>query len=578
MTTKAFHNKTNQNQQRRNAALYYSAVDFRTNGDKLMGRHAASESFLFGFAKHSNQKDFYCYAQNKKQFDDFKERLTSFTSPNTPEFHWISPGNLPRLQEVGCLFVPDPSIARSSWLRRYLPQRSYSLCGITHTISSDSSMDLLSDIFTSPIQPWDALICTSKAVRSSVDHLLESWREYYSSRFGVAIATPQFELPVIPLGIHTQDFTYSDDDKARIKKKWHIELNIPEDAIIVLFVGRLSFHAKAHPGVMYQALERATNASGKRVALVQAGWFANDYIADALKQSAQTLSPSVQHVFVDGRKEDVRKEIWAMADIFTSLSDNIQETFGLTPVEAMAAGLPVVITDWNGYRDSVTHGEEGFLIPTIAPAPGIGKDFAYRYVHGVDNYDLYIGNTTHVVSVDINACSEALTRLLENPILRQEMGNRGKRRTQSMFDWKHIIKRYQELWEELADIRSSQDEVCIVSPSGIVNPGRQDPFSLFKSYPTTTLQSTDVIKLLQVPALEQYKNLRALTIHNFGWVPSEELSVKILDLLTRFNAQPFQELLNHLPEAYHTRAHHTVLWFAKMGLVSIGSHNKRSNF
>ena len=43
-------------------------------------------------------------------------------------------------------------------------------------------------------------------------------------------------------------------------------------------------------------------------------------------------------------------ELWAAADVFLSLVDNIQETFGITPLEAMAAGLPVVASDWDGYR------------------------------------------------------------------------------------------------------------------------------------------------------------------------------------------------------------------------------------
>ena len=43
------------------------------------------------------------------------------------------------------------------------------------------------------------------------------------------------------------------------------QLNIHPDDIVILFVGRLSFHAKAHPLVMYQALERAATATGRQL-------------------------------------------------------------------------------------------------------------------------------------------------------------------------------------------------------------------------------------------------------------------------------------------------------------------------
>ena len=59
---------------------------------------------------------------------------------------------------------------------------------------------------------------------------------------------------------------------------------------------------------------------------------------------------------------------WAAADLFLSLVDNPQETFGLAPVEAMAAGVPVVVSDWDGYRYTVSDGVEGFRVPTLAPA------------------------------------------------------------------------------------------------------------------------------------------------------------------------------------------------------------------
>ena len=85
---------------------------------------------------------------------------------------------------------------------------------------------------------------------------------------------------------------------------------------------------------------------------------------------------------VDGRDPVVRKQAWSAADFFTSLSDNIQETFGLTPVEAMAAGLPIVITDWNGYRDTLEDGIQGIAIPTVSPPSGSGEDIAAKYRSG----------------------------------------------------------------------------------------------------------------------------------------------------------------------------------------------------
>ncbi|CAO0821436.1 hypothetical protein DFAR_2330023 [Desulfarculales bacterium] len=55
-------------------------------------------------------------------------------------------------------------------------------------------------------------------------------------------------------------------------------------------------------------------------------------------------------------------------DIFVSPSDNLQETFGLAIIEAMAAGLPVVASDFSGYRDLVAEGRTGFLIPSLGSA------------------------------------------------------------------------------------------------------------------------------------------------------------------------------------------------------------------
>jgi N-acyl-D-aspartate/D-glutamate deacylase len=107
------------------------------------------------------------------------------------------------------------------------------------------------------------------------------------------------------------------------------------DALVVLYVGRLAFHAKAHPDAMHVGLEMAARRSGKTLVLVQAGWFASDAVREAYEAGAAAAAPSVRTLFVDGQDADVRRRGWAAADMFISLSDNVQETFGLTPVEAI---------------------------------------------------------------------------------------------------------------------------------------------------------------------------------------------------------------------------------------------------
>ena len=114
----------------------------------------------------------------------------------------------------------------------------------------------------------------------------------------------------------------------------------------------------------------ATNDAGRRagssagtkpVHLVHAGWFpGGDEDRKRYQEAANQLAGTMHCHFVDGNDPAVVGACWAAADVFLSLVDNIQETFRLTPIEAMAAGLPVVVSDWDGYRYTVRDGETGF--------------------------------------------------------------------------------------------------------------------------------------------------------------------------------------------------------------------------
>jgi len=111
----------------------------------------------------------------------------------------------------------------------------------------------------------------------------------------------------------------------------------------------------------------------------------------------------------------------------------------------MAAGLPVVVTDWDGYKDTARHGVDGSRISTCMPQAGLATDLALRHALEVDTYDMYCGHTCSLVSVDIEATAQAFVQLFESAELRQQMGQAGKQRAQQLYDWRAIIAQHEAL-------------------------------------------------------------------------------------------------------------------------------------
>ena len=188
---------------------------------------------------------------------------------------------------------------------------------------------------------------------------------------------------------------------------------------------------------------------------VQAGWAATPEVEQAFKVDAEKLCPSVRVLFVDGRDAAIRNQAWASADVFTSLSDNVQETFGLTPVEAMAAGLPVVVSDWNGYKETVRHGVDGYRVPTLTMAPGMGQGLADRLDMGTTNYQTYLRHRGTIDGGERRRGDGSLYQAGGDTGLRRAMGDAGRTNAITNFDWAVILPRYISLWEELAERRRS---------------------------------------------------------------------------------------------------------------------------
>lgn len=544
-------------------AIYYHPEAYTTGGPRLMGRNAAGESFLRGFLSYSQGSELWAQVQRLEHAQHFAQTARVFG--RSERVNAVDKNSLAALSQAGVVYCPGPGIGEHAWSRAGYGHGSWSLCGITHTTSSAGAMDSLAELITAPVQTWDAVICTSAAVKDNVTCLLQAQVDYLKDRLGITqLKLPQ--LPVIPLGIHTQDFAYTDEQKVLARSS----LGVDSDTLVVLFMGRLSFHAKAHPLAMYQALEAAAQATGKKVMLVECGWHANEHIAKAYADAAQLACPSVKVITLDGRKAEDRQTAWAGADVFCSLSDNIQETFGIVPIEAMAAGMPVVVADWDGYKDTVRDGIDGFRIPTLMPGAGLGGDLALRHALEVDTYDMYCGHTCSLVAVDVAATVDAFKRLFLSVELRRQMGEAGRQRAREIYDWAAIIPQYEALWAQLTDIREVQGKD--LKPLAHPWPSRMDPFHAFASYPTQTLTPQTVLGLVDGDvdtALRHTLAYRKLAMVDFAKtvLPTED---EIRAVLQAAAAGPrmAMELAAAVPAERQAFVFRGLVWLVKLGRLT----------
>ncbi len=550
------------------AAIYFHPEAYSTSGPKLMGRNAAGESFLRGFLTHATATQWWAQVQRPEHGTAFAHIVRQHGRHEPVKI--IDNRALPSLADASVVYYPGPGIGSHALERAAYGHGAWSLCGITHTTSSAVAMDAITALITQPVYPWDAVICTSTAVKDNVNRLLQAQVDYLQDRLGIT-RLPLPQLPVIPLGIHTTDFEFS--PQQRFEARARLGLSERHDALVVLYVGRLSFHAKAHPLAMYQALEAAARRSGRDVVLVECGWHANESIKQAFVAAQQSACPSITCRLLDGRSSADRETAWAAADVFCSLSDNIQETFGIVPIEAMAAGLPVVVSDWDGYKDTVRHGIDGFRIPTTMPAPRLGGDLAMRHALEIDTYDMYCGHTCSLVAVDVQAAAAAFTALFESPEARRRYGMAARQHAREHYDWGVIIPRYEQLWRELGERRQASAAGLKTLP--FPWPARMDPFHSFASYPSQTLTADSLLEVVDSePAvaaarLAQYRGLAMVSFAKTV-LPSDDETTAILQNAYRYGgAATAANLLTGIVPARQPYVLRALSWLLKLGILRL---------
>jgi glycosyltransferase involved in cell wall biosynthesis len=466
----------------------------------------------------------------------------------------------------GALLRGQPDLYELGWMRRRaVGDRAYSLLGLVHTIAPPAVRQLIAMNSVGPLHPWDAVICTSPSVKDALEPMLEGWGEHLAERTGgTSPARPM--LPVIPLGVDVDRFAaLADRPEARARRR--AELGVGDDEVVALWVGRLSFFEKAFPQPMFRALQRAARMTGGKLAFAMAGWFPSDADRRRFEQAAKACAPDVRVLFLNGNDRDLVGELWAAGDIFLSLVDNVQETFGITPLEAMAAGLPIVASDWDGYRYTMRHGVEALLVPTLlAPAAGLGPTMVARHAIEIDSYQGYVGAIAQFTAVNVERAAQALAELIRSPELRRRMGEAGRARAREAFDWPVVARQYAALLEELAAVRQASGEASIRQRS---NPVKGDPYADFAGFATQAAGPD--LPLSATPGLGPADVMKTRDIdldQAFGyWRASLEECAEVLRRIADGEAKTLRQVLAGFPPERRHLVELGVMWLAKQGFV-----------
>ena len=507
-----------------NAVLQFEPDAYLLTGPKLMGRQSAGAGFLRAAVQARGDGPVTAYTPFENSAEIFRRTVAEIDP--AAQTRWIPGKRLDLLAQNGVLYRPDQILGGLARQRLRIGPAAYSLCGVTHTLATDGPLDSIAKMLADPVMPWDALVCTSMAARAVVTAVLDRQTELQRWRTGSQVANERPLLPIIPLGVHCDDFAFTGPERSAARDA----LSVGRDAVVVLVAGRISVHSKAHPYPLMQALQHTAAETGKPIVLVFAGKAFTPAISQAFSSGAHAFCPDVRTLFVDGQDAAAYRGAWAAADLFASLADSIQETFGITPLEAMAAGLPALVSDWNGYKDTVRDGVDGFRVPTWAPSPGGGTFMAHDYEIKLADFDTYLSRTHTAVAVDMGQLRARLKDLVTDEPLRRRMGAAGQARARSTFDWSVVFRSYQALWDEQTAIRrrAAEDPATREWLSQAPRTGAEHmgPFDTFASYPTRHVSATTLVSGAPDITPQAYRELIAHRLLAYAAV-----TPKIVDLV-----------------------------------------------
>lgn len=206
-------------------------------------------------------------------------------------------------------------------------------------------------------------------------------------------------------GVKTSDFQLTAQERAGMRERLRSEWGIGEETPVLLTVSRLTWDKGYR-----EMIEAVRRLKKQKISfkLIAAGSGKNE---GAIRAAIEQAGVEDQFILLGWRDDIV--DLYAAADVFVFASH--REGLPISPIEAMASGLPVVASSLPGCREELQDGEYGLIYP--------------------------VG--------DAAALTDSLQRLLREGELRQRLAQKGPTRARE-FDLQRVVDLQVEFYQQLA--------------------------------------------------------------------------------------------------------------------------------
>ncbi|MGF1673952.1 MAG: glycosyltransferase family 4 protein [Rivularia sp. (in: cyanobacteria)] len=377
-----------------NPKILYPIIDGQVTGGNIVCLHLIEAALNQGW-------DVLVNSPSEGRFCDFlrEKKVKVYHLDTTRSFNWLSAVKMAQLinkEQVSLVHAHAP------FAGSIISALSGKLAGVPVIIHAHLQDSLSSNYFIRSYQNimnyWTSRKCCNAII--AVSHQVKD-----------ALITEGFDS-------HKFHVVYNGTpvNHQQINTNIRSQLNIPDDIPVVIHIGRLCKSKGQH--ILLKAAANLQQLRQEAVYLIVGKDLEqNGTYLTYLKDMACELGINNSVRFL-GHRADI-PQLLASSDLLVLPS--YTEGLPLVILEAMAAGLPVVATPVGGIPEVVIHQETGLLVPIE----------------------------------DVPALADAMLKLLQNPHVRNEMGNKGLEMVNKDFSVEKMCREVFDIYDKIGLFHNS---------------------------------------------------------------------------------------------------------------------------